>query len=854
MKRYLVFTMFLLAINILNAQSLLKGRVVDGLSMKPLVNAQITIDGQTNGGLTNAEGDFEIDISDFPALLQVTFIGYESKSLMITEPSRELVVIRLKTKVFQLSEVNVTVNNARERFSPVSFSTISASQIETNLGDRPMPEIAQYTPGIYASRDGGGSGDATISIRGFQQENIAVLLNGVPINGAENGLVYWNNWIGLTEATSSIQIQRGIGASKVALNSVGGTINIVTKQSDQNQGATFSYQLTNYGNHKTTFGYRTGRSQNGWSLAFMGSRSKGDGYVDGTYVDAWAYYVDLQKTINTNHALQFTALGGPEKHGQRNLKMSQDEIDFYGIKHNKDWGSYNGQMNNASENFYHKPHLALNHYWQTSEDALLTTSAYFTPGWGGGKWQDSFQYGPGIFNFRNPSGQIDWDAINEYNANNTSQYILDNGNTVSGFSNLVQTHFLASHVWAGLMSFHDWQINPSTKLITGIHYKYFKSKLQQKVADLLGGQFYIDDFSWSLAGVANREQVKMQGDVIRIDNGAILHNSSLYVQLEKSFGRLNTFIGGTISNARYQRYDPYNYPVDMYSDRVAKNGSDLKAGINYNLNDNHNLYVNGGFFSKTPYYKFVFGNFTNVPVAGIGNEKVSTAEIGYGYRRNGHALHVNAYSTLWKDVSFLSNEYIQLENNSQTRAMVNGLNALHNGLEIETSIELSKRITIGGLLSAGNWKWKNDVSAKLFNENNVVVDTVMVFADGLKVGGHPQFQAGLFTQIETKSNLRFKAEWQYFDKRYASFDPANRHDPNDRAQAYRLPSFQQMNLYMQIPIHFNKAEGLVFAGCYNLFDEIYILKGEDGSNHDIDTFRGFWSFGRTFSFGINVKI
>jgi len=853
MKRLPIFVLFLFALNILNAQSLLKGKVVDQLSMKPLANAQITVEGQMNGGLSNPEGVFEVEISDFPALLHISFIGYESKSIMITEPNRELVVVSLRTKAFQLSEVHVTVNNARERHSPVSFSTVAASQIETQLGDRPMPEIAQFTPGIYASRDGGGSGDATISIRGFQQENIAVLLNGVPINGAENGLVYWNNWIGLTEATASVQLQRGIGASKVALNSVGGTINIVTKQSDQTQGASFSYQLTNYGNTKTSFGYRTG-VHDGWSLSFMGSRTKGDGYVDGTYVDAWAYYVDLQKTINTKHALQFTALGGPEKHGQRSLKMSKSEIDLYGIKHNKEWGSYNGQMNNASENFYHKPHLALNHYWQTSEQATLTTSAYFTPGWGGGKWQDSFQYGPGIFDFRNPSGQIDWDAIYNYNANNSAQYTLDNGNTVSGFSNLVQTHFLASHVWAGLISFYDWQINPTTKLSTGVHYKYFKSRLQQKVNDLLGGQFYIDDFSWSLAGVANREQIKMPGDVIRINNGAILHNSSLFVQIEKSFGLLNAFVGGTISNARYQRFDPYNYPTDIYSDRVARNGNDLKAGINYNLNENHNFYLNGGYFSKTPYYKYVFGNFSNVPVKDIGNEMVTTAEIGYGYKRNGHSLHVNAYSTLWKDVSFLSNEYIQLENNSQTRAMVNGLDALHNGLEIETSIKLHKSITIGGLLSAGDWKWKNDVSARLFNDSNIVVDTVMVFADGLKVGGHPQFQAGLFTQIQTKNNFQFKAEWQFFDKRYASFDPANRHDRDDRAHAYRLPSFQQMNLYLQIPINFNKAEGLIFAGCYNLFDETYILKGEDGSQHNLDTFRGFWSFGRTFSFGINVKI
>ncbi len=59
---------------------------------------------------------------------------------------------------------------------------------------------------------------------------------GVPINGMENGRVYWSNWAGLSDVTRLMQVQRGLGASRVAVPSVGGTINILTKTTDAEEG------------------------------------------------------------------------------------------------------------------------------------------------------------------------------------------------------------------------------------------------------------------------------------------------------------------------------------------------------------------------------------------------------------------------------------------------------------------------------------------------------------------------------------------------------------------------------------------------------------------------------------------
>jgi iron complex outermembrane recepter protein len=850
-KKLILFFVLAASLNSFGQISL-SGIVADFDSKAPISGVEIYEAKSRKGTITKTDGSFNLTFEHEIDQIHLSHIGFKSKVVSVSNQNQPIEIF-LEKNDFELEEISVISDFARVRYNPIAFTSIGSDKIAFKLGDKPLPEIMNFTPGVYASRDGGGSGDATLSIRGFQQENIAVLLNGIPINGAENGLVYWNNWMGLTEVASSIQVQRGIGASKVALNSVGGTVNILTMFPNRESGGSISHQFTSYGNRKTTFSYHSGTNEKGWALSFLGSRSKGDGYIDGTYVDGWAYFMNVSKEIDKRQRLVLTILGGPERHGQRNLKLSKDEIDRYGTLYNKEWGSYNGKINNASENFYHKPHLSLTHYLGFSNQTLLATSVYFSPGWGGGKWNDSFNYGPNVFAFKNPSGQIDWDAIYDYNASNDDSFTLENGQTVSGFSKVVQTHFLASHIWSGALSSFETFINPSTKFIGGIHYKFFRSDLKQQVADLLGGNFYIDDFSWSLAGIAGREQIKMPGDVIRIQNGALLHNTSVFAQIEKSIGQYRIFGGITLSDNRFRRHDIYNYPTDKWSEWVNKPGFDIKTGINYNLDRYSNLYFNAAFFSKAPYYKFIFGNFSNTPVSNIQNEKVSTVEGGYSLKDAKNTLVLSAYFTHWKDVSFLSNEYIQLENNQQSRAMVNGLEALHTGIEVEWMHEFHPVLKVGGIISFGDWKWKNDVEARLFNDKDVVVDTVNVYARGLYVGGQPQFQAGLMLQTTILHRADLSLQFNYYDRHYASFDPSGRQNPEDREQSYKLPSFLLGNLNISYPIEFFENKAVVFMNINNIFNEIYILKGEDGIEHNIETFRGFWSFGRTFDFGFRLK-
>ena len=267
---------------------------------------------------------------------------------------------------------------ALDRKTPVAVSTVRAADIQLKLGTQEFPEVLKSTPGVYATKQGGGFGDGEIRLRGFNSENVAVMINGVPVNDMENGRVFWSNWAGLGDVTSSMQVQRGLGAARVAVPSVGGTINILTQTTDAEEGGSVLTTLGNDGYTKFGVTYSTGIMDNGFAATVSAAKTDGDGYVRGTEFNSVSYFVNISKEINDQHKLSFTAFGAKQRHGQR---QNRHLIDTYrksedGIKYNSDWGYKNGQVTFIEDNFYHKPQISLNHYWDLNEKTTIATAAY----------------------------------------------------------------------------------------------------------------------------------------------------------------------------------------------------------------------------------------------------------------------------------------------------------------------------------------------------------------------------------------------------------------------------------------------------------------------------------------------
>src|SRR5690606_37971533 len=143
-----------------------------------------------------------------------------------------------------------------------------------------------------------------------------------------------------------MQVQRGLGASKVAVPSIGGTINIISKTTDAEEGGNIYTTLANDGYKKFGFTYSTGLMVNGLAATVSGSKTDGEGYVDGTQFNAASYFLNVSKEINNDHKLSFTAFGAKQRHGQR---QNRNTIETYkqserGKKFNPDWGYNNGEV------------------------------------------------------------------------------------------------------------------------------------------------------------------------------------------------------------------------------------------------------------------------------------------------------------------------------------------------------------------------------------------------------------------------------------------------------------------------------------------------------------------------------
>ena len=402
------------------------------------------------------------------------------------------------------------------------------------------------------------------------------------------------------------------------------------------------------------------------------------------------------------------------------------------------------------------------------------------------------------------------------------------------------------------MSTFGQQLNAHLNLTAGIYYNYLNSFLREKITDLLGGKFFVEDYAWSLSGVAGRNQVMGVGDIIKVNNNTLIHRLSAYAKLTFTQKHWRGYFALNGNNQWYRRIDRFNYITNTKSKTLSRPGFDFRGGISFFPVPQHNLYLNAAFISRAPYFKYVFGNFNNTPVTGLENERIKTIEAGYRFTHPGFKASFDLFYTRWDNVSMLSNEYVQLSDNRQSRAMVHGLNSIHKGVEAQISYTLNNRFKVGALAVLGDYRWQNDVSATLINDNNVVTDTVNVYARNLYVGGTAQQQWGAFADFRLLNLIRFHVDLTWYNKLFADFDPINRTDPNDRMQPYSFPSYAILNATATLPFKMGKLPSLIRLNGYNLLNKTYIETGQDGKQHNLNAFRGFWSMGINFNLTLKV--
>ena len=762
-------------------------------------------------------------------------------------------------KTVILNQIIMSASYLKGTKSPMRIKSIDKQQIESKAFGKTYPELLKEIPGIYATSETGSYGDAKINIRGFKQENISVLLNGIPVSGLVSGNMYWNNWLGLTDATHSLQVQKGIGASMLSDNSVGGSINIITTSTSETKSISGGLFFTPFGSDggslaKGFVSMNSGELSGGWALSALVSYTGGSGYVESTDVNSWAYMFNVSERINGNNDIVLTLLGSPEKHQQRSVRLSESEVEKYGVRYSKNWGYLNGEKMNLSQNFYHKPYLTLNHFYTPDSGIEMTNTLYISVGNGGGRWSES--KGKRIISYQE-EGHIDWGSVISDNQART-------GTGAAGSAQNILSDYLAGHTQAGVRHNTAYNINDKTKLEAGFHYLYYSTWEKEKITDLLGGKYWYEDYaSNSLAGTAGRNPIKQVGDYIRTRNGKVTNNATVYLSGNYSGKKWNLRGGVSYMWNKYSRWDTYNYVQDpsslaagSESDAAFASGFSIKGGALYKLSDRSSLYLNAAAYSRIPYSNVFFASGSNEITSDVKNERNMLAEGGYRYIFARGSVELTGYYAYWKNKTIVSNPYTQQDNND-VAYMIRGLDALHYGTELTMTFNPARWLSLEGNLSVGNWRWKNDVKANIYDQySGLKIDEINVYSNGLPVGDAPQTQVGIIAGLKFRNGILVNADWTYNGRLYADFDPAERKNPDDRASAFRLPDYNLVNLGASWKRELRRFgyNYTLFLSVNNLLDSKYIERGKDGSDHTISTFSGYWGFGINGSIGVRVDL
>lgn len=888
-KNLLFAALFFATASILG-QSKITGVIVDETN-QPLPGASVLEKGTKNGTDTDFDGKFSLAVKADSGVLVISYIGYKSKEVSFSASNSNVGNIQLEVGNV-LDEIIISsgvIDIAKDRETPIAVSTISPAEISLKVGNQEFPEIMNKTPGVYATKTSGGYGDGAMYLRGFNQSNTSFLINGQPVNDMENGWVYWSNWQGLTDVASGIQIQRGLGASKLAVPSVGGTVSIFTKTAELNQGGKFSQSVGNDGFMKSSLSYNSGVNEKGWATSLLISRWEGDGYVDNTSGEGYTYFAAVgYSPEGSKHDFNFSILGAGQWHHQRDVWVSIRDYENFGSsgidqRWNSNGGTLNGEEYSMRRNFYNKPLATFNWDYEISDNIKLATSLYGSAGRGGGtgprgqNWRDR---DVDILPFRrdltehlddgtraatrNADGTINFDAVVAHNQSTTTGYtgalsgytgqlIGSNGFNDDNVNRatLIRRASMNSHDWVGAISNLEIEAD-KFKYSIGVDLRSYKGYHYRVLNDLLGLDGYYSTGNENSAGTVINHLVEaspfndtgLKTDKIDYYNVGVVGWQGLNGLVEyNDEEKITAVLQLGLSNQSFQREDYFNEPGESpISEKKSVGGGYVKGGANYNFNEKSNVFFNAGYISRQPQFDAVFPGFENDVNADLQNEEIVSFELGYGYVIDGFKVNVNAYSTNWGNrfitgggVTFAQGASVGQNGTAQYR----NVDVQHNGIEVESTYNVNDNFKLKGMLSIGDWKYTKNFEAQYFNDTQqeVTDDPTLnstLYLDGVKVGDAAQFVAYLEADYRI-GKFNFDLGYRHVDGLYADFAPNDSEfSTENNLGAVKLPSYGLVDFGTTFKFDMFGGNNNTFVrlNINNLFDATYIAESNTNIHAD----------------------
>jgi hypothetical protein len=834
---------------------------------------------------TDLDGNYKLALEPGDYDVKITYVGYPPQEKKVTIADKFVTVtFSMETKV--LREVEVVSDIAIARKTPVAFSNIPVQKIQEQLGTQDLPLILNSTPGVYATQVGGGDGDARVSIRGFNSQNVLVLIDGIPMNDMFNGRVYWSNWFGLDNLTKGVQVQRGLGASKLAIPAIGGTMNILTAGIEATKQIVIKEELGNNFNFRSTVSASSGRLKGGWGVTGALSFRRNDGWVDQLGSRMFFYFLKVDKLIGS-HSLSFSAMGAPQTSGQRDRRLAQ-RISIYdreeafnlgidttnnsdlierGRRYNPSWGylrrtrgdKYGApqEIVNTSVNQFHKPIFSLKDFWTVNDKVAISNILYASYGRGGGtQLQNNVPNStPNLNGEQNIQSIYDANAFSPLNAG-----LLPDRPTWMRSNNYLRKNY-NEHDWFGTLSTMNYSPNKKLDISGGFDLRSYQGRVFSRIDDLLGGDFIQSNLN------PNEETniVRQEGDIVFQNVHRFVRWAGVFATAEYKAEKFTAFMNVSGS---YSGYKQINYFLKKqievgdttlnigYSDTISYQGVEytrntaglkdnatdwkylggyvIKGGFNYNLTDYMNAFVNIGYFSRAPLMENVFSN-DNREFKNIKNEEISSLELGYAYKSKFFTANANAYYTIWNN---RPTRAIFVIDGEPISANAEGMQALHKGIEFDFALKPFSFLTFEGMASIGDWTWTKAASATILGEDGNVLGEAKFDPSGVKVGDAAQHVYAVSFRIEPIKRLYFKPQYTYFTHNYANFSPdglvvtdiEKNWGPNLGRQSWRMPDYGSLDLNIGWGFYHNKTKYDIRGSVLNALDSFFITDAQSNNS------------------------
>ena len=641
-----------------------------------------------------------------------------------------LMVSRLAAQVIDSTDLNQndlpTVILMDSDFEESSTSVNDASTLLNSSRDV-FNSIAAYNFGSLRYR-----------VRGNDSKYSDVMINGVLMNDPETGRPVFSNWGGLNDAFRNSVLVEGLGKTDAGFGNLGGLTAYSTRASQYRKQISLSYAFSNRSyNHRVMASIGTGEIGNGWYLMaaasgrYSGIHANGNfesnwrnnlhstltGYTEGTFYQAYSYFLSVEKKINDKHSLDLTVFGAPSQRGG-SAPVVQEIYDKVGTNYyNPNWGyqtvDANGKqvIRNSRVSNYHQPMAQLTWYWTPNKRTEFNTSLYYFSGpgsqtsleWGEAKdpRPDYYKNLPSYYETnahstteienqfanwmnRDPKvTQIDWDAL--YNANRNHLFTVQNangqeGNTVTGAASkyiLAERHYDKRQMGNATYFKHEFQ--PNLIMTGGFSVSASRTHYYESINDLLGGDYYYDINKYAenlesdecQTDLNNPNHVAKVGDIISYNYFANRNYGRVWDQIDWLVGNFDLYLGLQAEFTQIWReglWKSGSFADNSYGKDQMHNFFDpsMKAGVTYAINGRNHIVANMAYMFQAPQFRdiYVSPRTRHTVVEGdLKSERINAFDLSYLYRSPEFKFRLTGYyytyqNLIWNRSFYCENVYL----------------------------------------------------------------------------------------------------------------------------------------------------------------------------------------------------